>query len=60
MPKQGSGIYLLDKISATGVLIECGFLSNRQEEARLREPDYQKKLCCVISTGLARFLASDG
>lgn len=58
--KQGSGIYLLDKISATGVLIECGFLSNRQEEARLREPDYQKKLCCVISTGLARFLASDG
>ncbi len=58
--KQGSGIYLLDKINATGVLIECGFLSNRQEEARLREPDYQKKLCCVISTGLARFLASDG
>ena len=58
--KQGSGIYLLDKINATGVLIECGFLSNRQEEVRLREPDYQKKLCCVISTGLARFLASDG
>ena len=58
--KQGSGIYLLDKIGATGVLVECGFLSNQQEEANLRTPDYQKKLCCVISTGLARFLASDG
>ena len=57
--KQGSGIYLLDKINATGVLIECGFLSNRQEEARLRSPDYQKKLCCVISTATAKFLASE-
>lgn len=58
--KQGSGIYLLDKINVAGVLVECGFLSNQQEEARLQTPDYQKKLCCVISSGLARFLASDG
>lgn len=56
--KQGSGIYLLDKINAPGVLVECGFLSNHQEEAKLQTPEYQKKLCCVISTGLARFLAS--
>ena len=56
--KQGSGIYLLDKTNATGVLVECGFLSNRQEEAKLRSPDYQKKLCCVISATTARFLAS--
>lgn len=56
--KQGSGIYLLDKINATGVLVECGFLSNQQEETKLRTPEYQKKICCVISTGLARFLAS--
>ena len=56
--KQGKGIYLLDKTSAPGVLIECGFLSNRQEEEKLRSPEYQKKLCCVISTAAARFLAS--
>lgn len=56
--KQGKGIYLLDKTNAPGVLIECGFLSNRQEEERLRSPEYQKKLCCVISTAAARFLAS--
>ena len=56
--KQGSGIYLLDKINAPGVLVECGFLSNHQEEAKLQTPEYQKKLCCVFSTSLARFLAS--
>lgn len=58
--KQGKGIYLLDKTSAPGVLIECGFLSNRQEEEKLRSPEYQKKLCCVISTTAAGFLASQG
>lgn len=56
--KQGSGIYLLDKINAPGVLVECGFLSNQQEEAMLATPVYQKKLCCVIATGLSQFLAS--
>ena len=39
--KQGSGIYLLDKINAPGVLVECGFLSNPQEEALLSAADYQ-------------------
>lgn len=56
--KQGSGIYLLDKANAPGVLIECGFLSNPQEEQRLGTPEYQKQLCCVIASGVASFLAS--
>lgn len=56
--KRGEGIYLLDKITAPGVLVECGFLSNWQEEAKLSTPDYQKQLCCVISAGVASFLAS--
>ena len=58
--KQGKGIYLLDKTSAPGVLVECGFLSNRREEEMLRSPDYQKKLCCVIAAATAGFLASGG
>ena len=58
--KQGSGIYLLEKIHAPGVLVECGFLSNRQEEAQLRTPEYQKKLCCVIAAATSSFLASGG
>ena len=54
--KQGSGIYLLEHIRCPGVLVECGFLSNPQEEALLREPSYQKKLCCVIGTALSQYL----
>lgn len=55
--KQGSGIYLLDKIYVPGILVECGFLSNPAEEALLRTPEYQKKLCCVIATVTAGFLS---
>lgn len=54
--KQGKGIYLLEHIRCPGVLVECGFLSNPQEEALLREPSYQKKLCCVIGTALSQYL----
>ncbi len=48
-PKKANGIYLMEKISKPGVLIECGFLSNPQEEALLRNQAYQGKLCCVIA-----------
>ena len=54
--KQGRGIYLLEHVRCPGVLVECGFLSNPQEEALLREPSYQKKLCCVIGTALSQYL----
>lgn len=47
--KKADGIYLMEHISRTGVLIECGFLSNWEEEAKLRTAAYQKALCCVIA-----------
>lgn len=47
--KKSDGIYLLEHITRPGVLIECGFLSNHGEEALLRSPTYQKRLCCVIA-----------
>lgn len=54
--KKGSGIYLMDHINCTGVLIECGFLSNPEEEARLRSDAYQKALCAVIAASVSNFL----
>ena len=54
--KKAEGIYLMQHVNCTGILIECGFLSNPQEEAALRSVDYQQKLCCVIATGLTEFL----
>lgn len=56
--KQGSGIYLLENISTTGVLVECGFLSNPTEEAKLRSDRYQQNLCGVIAATVATFLSN--
>lgn len=50
--KPCEGVYLMQNISCPGILIECGFLSNPTEEARLRDPDYQRKLCCVIACAI--------
>lgn len=56
--KKSSGIYLMDHISRTGVLIECGFLSNPEEESNLRSKDYQQKLSCVIAATVSSFLSN--
>ncbi len=55
--KKSTGVYLMEHLDCTGVLIECGFLSNPEEEARLRSPEYQKKLCCVIAATVAEYLS---
>lgn len=55
--KQCDGVYLMEHISCPGILVECGFLSNPEEEARLRSPDYQRKLCCVIAATVSSFLS---
>lgn len=56
--KASTGVYLMEHIRCAGVLIECGFLSNPQEEARLSSADYQKKLCCVIASTLNQYLSN--
>ena len=56
--KNASGIYLMEHIRCPGVLIECGFLSNTQEETKLRDQIYQKKLCCVIAAVVAQNLSN--
>ena len=55
--KKSTGVYLMDQIRCAGVLIECGFLSNAQEEALLRQAEYQKRLVCVIAATVSGFLA---
>lgn len=55
--KPATGLYLMKHIEKTGVLIECGFLSNFEEEAKLRTSSYQKEICCVIATTCADYLS---
>lgn len=58
MCKKCDGIYLMEHIEKTGVLIECGFLSNMEEEAALRNKEYQKQLCCVIAATVSSYLSN--
>lgn len=54
--KSSHGIYLMQNIQSPGVLIECGFISNPQEEANLRNEEYQKYLTSVIGICLSNYL----
>ena len=54
-------VYLMKHITCPAVLVECGFLSNPAEEARLREGGYQTKLAlCVASAWLRSSEISTG
>lgn len=46
-----SSIYLLWETKVPAVLVECGFLSNTQEEARLKDPVYQQRIAFSIYSG---------
>ena len=59
MAKKAQGIYLMDKITCDGVLIECGFLSNYQEDSLLRDAEYQKKLCTVIASSVITYFQEE-
>lgn len=54
--KKAQGIYLMEHVQCPAILLECGFLSSVEEEARLRSHSYQNKLCCVIASTTARFV----
>lgn len=56
--KLSNGVYLMQHIQKIGILVECGFLSNPEEETKLRDCTYQKQICCVIATSVSQYLAS--
>lgn len=44
-------IYLMKHITAPGILVECGFLSNGPETELLQDPSYQLRLATAIVAG---------
>ena len=57
--KPSDGIYLMQHIQQPGILVECGFISNAEEDTKLRSPEYQQKLACVIATEVAWYCTLD-
>lgn len=55
--KQAStNIYLLNRITSPAILIECGFLSNVEECAKLSSEQYREELSYAISCAIADYL----
>ena len=58
--KADSRIYLLDRFPGTGILIECGFLSNAEEYSLLCTEEYRKQLSTVIAKSIVDYLSNGG
>ena len=52
-------IYLMGHITAPGVLVECGFLTNAKETQALQTPAHQRKLAAAIAAGYLRWAAGE-
>ena len=54
--KPGKDMYILENIDKTAVLIECGFLSNKEECEKLSEKEYQKELSFSIVCAIIEYI----
>ncbi len=52
----GKEIFLLKNARVPAVIVECGFISNRQERELLVTDDYQKQLALAIAAGLMNYV----
>lgn len=48
----GSSIYLLDRLDTPAILVECGFLSNPTEAARLAGDKYRQELAFILAAAV--------
>ena len=58
--KSNMNYYMLKHSPAPIVIVECGFLTNEEEEALLGQETYQRKLAWNIHMGIMRYLNTDG
>ncbi len=54
-PPGKEDIYLLSELNIPSVLVECGFLSNEQEEQLLQTDNYQEKIAQGIYNGIIKY-----
>lgn len=53
--KNGRGIYVLENTEPISVLVECGFITNREDCERLSQKEYQKQLSFAIVCGIIEY-----
>ena len=58
-PMAIKGVYIMDKIKIPTVIVECGFLSNADEEKLLQETSYQDSIAWGIYLGIQKYFANN-
>ena len=54
--KANDSYYLLKKTEAPIAIVECGFLSNWEEAAKLQDDGYQSRIAWAVSMGILTYL----
>lgn len=54
-----AGFAVLKAPDIPSILVETAFISNPEEEQKLRDPDYQAELVEALSTGIRRYFAKN-
>lgn len=57
--KGNSTYYILKRSKGVTVIVECGFLTNPQEEALLQEEEYQDRVAQAVCDGVMEYLGND-
>ena len=52
--------YMLNCTNVPSVIVECGFISNAEEEKLLLNEEYREKLCYSILCGVVKYFAESG
>jgi N-acetylmuramoyl-L-alanine amidase len=52
-----AGFAVLKAPDIPSILVETAFISNPEEEARLRDPAYQARLVDALASGVERYFA---
>jgi N-acetylmuramoyl-L-alanine amidase len=54
-----AGFAVLKAPDIPSILVETAFISNPEEEAKLRDPQYQLQLVDALTTGIRRYFAKN-
>ena len=57
--KANDDYYILKNIEQVSVIVECGFISNPEEEKKLNDEQYKKKMAWAIYSGIAQYFRGD-
>ena len=54
-----ANLHMTRETKMPAILVECGFISNPEQEKQLRQPEFQKKMAQAIADGVLAYLGKE-